>query len=135
MDAELVALRVLHHNPELGAPLVDLLECLLSICPGIDEIGNMGRDLSLAHIDIGSVIGHVDVEVDPILGALTLGHLLEEEPWANLVGINRRRQVVAVLFRYLFSYCEILPGVETGRRWLLDVAERQRPDLASPAGS
>jgi hypothetical protein len=71
----------------------------------------------------------MDVEVHPVLRRLVLGHLEEEHARPNTVGVDDREGAVRVGPVDAERVQRVLPRVEAGGRWLLDVAEHLTPEL------
>ena len=95
MQAELVALRVLEDDPVLVA-LVDR--------PDLGRAGghgplDRGRDQGAGLLGrCAPAAADGQVQMDPVLGRLGLGHALEEQPRPHAVGIDQRNVSRVVCF-------------------------------------
>src|SRR4029077_11953152 len=92
LDAELVALGVVHPDPVL-ATLLDRA-ALVRGAEGL-EPGDLGIDPHATLLDRdGMPAAGIEVDMHPVLGHLRLGNLLEEHPGTLAVRILERPRVV-----------------------------------------
>src|SRR5262245_30949326 len=125
LQAELVALGVVHDDPELAEFV--LVDAHPGRALGGEAVG-LGMDAAAALGQRRAPPADVDVEVDPVLGGLGLGDLLEVDPGSLAVGVDDRARGVPLAFGDTVLGRPLLPALVAVRRRLLLVAERGRPE-------
>src|SRR5215472_6672511 len=110
--AELVALRVKQHDGVTPHVLVHPSDAGARV----HQLLHLLADQLLALLAGDLAVGHPDIEVDPVLGGLALGHALEVDPGTLVRWVDHRRLVAELLFRHPDRPAEILPGLEAVRR-------------------
>src|SRR5690606_14448516 len=94
-----------------------------------DEAVDLGVDRRLDLLQWRArAAADLEVEVHPVLRRLRFRHPLDEDARAVAVGVDDGGGVVELLLGYADGGEERRPGVEAGRRWLRDVAERRGPE-------
>src|SRR5262249_24713649 len=126
LEAELVALRVLHDHAVAG-DVVQLAQ------PGGAEGGQPRLRLGYPGAPLGvrraAGAAGVHVQVHPVLHGLRLRYALEEQPGPGTVRVHHRGVGVPLLARHAGLAGPVLPGLEAGRRGLRLVAQGARPEL------
>src|SRR5207237_10224797 len=131
LQAELVPLGVLHHEPNLAA-LFDLAHSCGALAL---EARRHRLDGSLALLDRRmSPATDVDVEVHAVLGGFPLGDALEIETGPDALRVDDGAGRVPLLPWHSGVAQEVLPCVEPVRGVLLAVPERARPEPAQAVG-
>src|SRR6266702_7418593 len=123
--AELVALGVAQHDRVAPHVLVH---------PGdagarLHQLLHFFADQSLAFFSFHLTVGHPDVEVNPVLGGLPLGHALEIHPRPLVGRVDNGGLVAELLLRHADGPAEIFPGLEAMRRRLEHVVQRESPEV------
>src|SRR5215213_5467534 len=127
MEAEFVALGVLHDDPELTAL------GRLALPRGPERLDAVGLFLDAHRPGVTlETLADVHVEVEAVLRGLAFGDLLEEQPRPPPVGVNQRTPSVPLILRDVVRAGEVLPRVEPRRRCLPLVPERLRPEVHEP---
>jgi hypothetical protein len=122
--AELVALRVLHHDPVLTHLVDGLLLGRAEPDQPVDLGGHPGGAALRWHLGTD-----LKVEVHPVLHRLGLGDPLEEDPDPLPVRVDDGTLVVPPVFRHPELAQEVVPRGVPGRRGLHDVPECRGPEL------
>ena len=132
VDAELVALGVLHHDePRAGEPIG--FEPLDPGCPETGQPLTLGFERRHPLFPL-QTRGGADVEVHAVLHRLGLRHALEEDARPSTVRVHHCRACVALVLRHLPGVEGLVSGAEGRRRWLYDAAERCSPKLSLGRG-
>src|SRR5216683_4410198 len=131
LQAELVALRIVHNDPVLAA----LLDGVSPGRPEPDEALDLSVDAPAPLLDRGAVAAaDVDFEVHAVLDALRLRDLLEEDARRLAVRVDDPAGGVPLLLGDALVRQKSRPAREARRRILLLVAERRRPEGGQTVG-
>ena len=103
------------------------------VAPSASSVSHLASGRPSARLPGGD--GGADVEVDSVLGGLALRHLLEPQPRALAVGVDRGRGVVAVLLGDVPGVERLVPRLVRWRRTVEPVAQTSFQNRESAAGS
>jgi hypothetical protein len=119
-NAELVALRVRHHNVATG-------ELLKGRCAGNRQpLGHLGYPCPPV---LGITVGNPHIHMQPILGDLRFRHPLKEQPRPDTGRVTQPSAHVPLLLGNAVMSQPLLPGRERRRRRCVHVPQRQLPEL------
>src|SRR5262249_13930809 len=120
-DAELVAFRVGHHDMVPG-------KLAQGGRSSLGEARDRSGDPVPAFIG-GTGARDADIHVQPVLRDLRLRYLKQAQPWPSALGVAQPRRVVRVVVGIVELRHPLRARLERRRWWLVDVPQRQLPEL------
>jgi hypothetical protein len=132
VETELVALRIAHRDEaKLHPPLVGLYPVGASRTESLQTV-SLGLEGAHPFVTL-EARNHTDIEVEPVLDGLALGHALEEDARMWTLDGQDRRAGVPLLTRHAERFEGRIPGVECAGRRLHLIVEHLGPEGRQPS--